>query len=187
MSTDGKDVVVIGGGVTGIATAYFLGKAGVKSVVVERDSVGSHASGFAYGGLSPLGGTGIPGPIAPVAREGMRLHRELAESLPEETGVNTEYRTRPSLALVFTDLALVHRRHRTRRRAWNGNSNRKDSTFTGSSLTRRERLSHVSLRKSPARFTPRALQTSSLTGLSWRSPRLRKTGGRRYATAGSRA
>ena len=58
MSTDGKDVVVIGGGVTGIATAYFLGKAGVKSVVVERDSVGN-ASGFAYGGLSPLGGTGI--------------------------------------------------------------------------------------------------------------------------------
>ena len=103
MSTNSKDVVVIGGGVTGIATAYFLGKAGVKSVVVERDSVGSHASGFAYGGLSPLGGTGIPGPIAPVAREGMRLHRELAELLPEETGVNTEYRTRPSLALVFTN------------------------------------------------------------------------------------
>ncbi|MGQ4810333.1 Glycine oxidase [Candidatus Entotheonellaceae bacterium PAL068K] len=101
-TTNGREVVIIGGGIVGTAIAYFLGKAGVKSVVVERDSVGSHASGFAYGGLSPLGGSGIPGPIADIAQEGMRLHRAFAHSLPDETGINLEYRQRPSLTLAFT-------------------------------------------------------------------------------------
>ena len=90
-------------GIVGMATAYFLGKAGVKSLVVERDAVGSHASGFAYGGLSPLSGTGIPGALAEVAQEGMRLHREFAQSLAEETRINIEFRVRPSLALAFTE------------------------------------------------------------------------------------
>lgn len=33
----------------------------------------------------------------------MRLHFELAQNLPEETGINMEFRQRPSLALAFTD------------------------------------------------------------------------------------
>ena len=103
MASTSTDVVIVGGGIVGIATAYYLAKAGVRSVVVERDSVGSHASGFAYGGLSPLAGAGIPGPVSALAEDGMRLHRELATSLPEETGVNTEYRLRPSLSLAFTE------------------------------------------------------------------------------------
>ncbi len=103
MATSGSDVVIIGGGIVGISTAYYLAKAGIRSVIVERDAVGSHASGFAYGGLSPLAGAGIPGPVSALAEEGMRLHRELAASLPEETGVNTEYRLRPSMTLAFTE------------------------------------------------------------------------------------
>ena len=103
MSTAGTDVVVIGGGLTGIATAYYLGRVGIKSVVVERDSVGAHASGFAYGGLGSLGGAGIPGPTFAVATEGMRLHKQLAKILPEETGINFDFRDRPSLSLVFTE------------------------------------------------------------------------------------
>ena len=96
----GADVVVVGGGIAGVSTAYFLGEAGFKCVVVERDSVGSHASGFAYGGLSSLVG---PGPTLPVAAEGMRLHRQLSQSLPEETGTNIEFRDRPSLSLAFSE------------------------------------------------------------------------------------
>ena len=103
MTSSSSDVVIIGGGIVGITTAYFLGKAGVKSLVIERDAVGSHASGFAYGGLSPLSGTGIPGPLAEVAQEGMRLHREFAQGLAEETRVNIEFRVRPSLALALTE------------------------------------------------------------------------------------
>lgn len=47
-----NDVVIVRGGIVGVVTAYYLAKAGAPSVVVERDAIGSHASGFAYGGLS---------------------------------------------------------------------------------------------------------------------------------------
>ena len=103
MSTNTGEVVIVGGGIVGVSTAYFLGKAGVRSTIVERDSVGSHASGFAYGGVSAMGGIGNPGPLSPIAAEGMRIHVELSTSLLEETGINTEFRYRPSLSLAFTD------------------------------------------------------------------------------------
>jgi len=96
-------VVIVGGGIAGVVTAYYLAKAGVASVVVERDAIGSHASGFAYGGLSPVTGAGIPGPLAEVAQAGMRLHRELAETVVEEAGIDIEFRVRSSLALAFTE------------------------------------------------------------------------------------
>jgi len=96
-------IVIVGGGIVGVVTAYYLAKAGVPSVVVERDAIGSHASGFAYGGLSPFTGFGIPGPLAEMALEGLRLHRELAEHVVEETGIGVDFRMRPSLALAFTD------------------------------------------------------------------------------------
>ena len=103
MTKERADVLIVGGGIAGMATAYFLGKAGVKCVVVERDSVGSHASGFAYGGLSSLGGVGTPGPTYSIALLGMRLHAELSEVLPSQTGVDVEFRSRPSLGLAFTE------------------------------------------------------------------------------------
>ena len=103
MAETSPDVVIVGGGIAGMTTAYYLAKAGVRSVVVERDAIGSHASGFAYGGLSPLGGFGIPGPLAEIAHDGMRLHRELAKSLLEETAIDVDFRVRSSLALAFTE------------------------------------------------------------------------------------
>jgi glycine oxidase len=93
----------VGGGIAGMTTAYYLARSGVRSVVVERDAIGSHASGFAYGGLMPLSGFGIPGPHAEIARDGMRLHRELATSLLEETEIDVDFRVRPSLALALTE------------------------------------------------------------------------------------
>jgi sarcosine oxidase subunit beta len=44
------DVVIIGGGIVGIATAYFLSDAGVRDiVVVEQGTVGGGATGRAAG------------------------------------------------------------------------------------------------------------------------------------------
>src|SRR5437667_1404630 len=103
MAESSADVVIVGGGLAGMTTAYYLAKSGVPSVVVERDAVGSHASGFAYGGLSPLSGFGIPGPQAEIAQDGMRLHHELSKSLVEETGIDVDFRVRSSLALAFSE------------------------------------------------------------------------------------
>jgi len=94
------EVVVLGAGVVGCATAYFLAREGVASVVVEPDGLGSHASGFAFGGLVPYSGVGIPGPLYPLAREGMRLHLDLLERLPQEAGVDLQFRWAPLMAVA---------------------------------------------------------------------------------------
>ncbi len=102
MSSNAAEVVIVGGGIAGISTAYYLAKAGVASTVIEKNAIGSHASGFAYGGLGALGGPGIPGPAYQLAAEGMRLHRELAADLAKSTDINIEFREWPTLSLEFS-------------------------------------------------------------------------------------
>jgi glycine/D-amino acid oxidase-like deaminating enzyme len=42
---DEADVVVIGGGLTGLSTAYHTARKGATTVLVEKDKLGSGASG----------------------------------------------------------------------------------------------------------------------------------------------
>lgn len=90
--TNANDVVIIGGGAAGCASAYYLGLAGIGSTIIEADAVASQASGYAAGGLNPLQGSGIPGPLGPLAMESFQMHRSLAEELPGETGIDYESR-----------------------------------------------------------------------------------------------
>ena len=97
------EVVILGGGIVGCATAYYLAKEGVKATIIERDTVAGHSSGFALGGLSPLGGVGIPGPLGKLSIESFRLHAELAQSLPDETGVDTEYNLETGITVAYSE------------------------------------------------------------------------------------
>jgi glycine/D-amino acid oxidase-like deaminating enzyme len=54
------DVAVVGGGLTGLATALALREAGVDVAVVERDFCGSGASGRNAGHLTPTIGKDLP-------------------------------------------------------------------------------------------------------------------------------
>ena len=97
-------ICIAGGGIVGLSSAYFLAKIGYEVVLIERDSIGSHASGFAYGSLSPLGEAGREKEILPeldIARIGMRIHTEFSTKLPNETGIDTQHRFRPSMDLAF--------------------------------------------------------------------------------------
>ncbi len=104
---ESKNVVIVGGGIVGVSTAYFLARKGVKSVVIERDSIGSHASGFAYGGLSALSGAGIPGPNFDLASEAMRIYSRFAQELPQESGIEFDYRVRPTVKLAFSEAEVA--------------------------------------------------------------------------------
>ena len=94
-------VVVIGGGIVGCSVAYYLGKLGVKCTIVEQDTVAGHSSGFALGGLNPLG---VPGPLNNLSLDSFRLHQGLSESLKEETGIDTEFELHTSLVLAYSEL-----------------------------------------------------------------------------------
>ena len=49
------DVIIIGGGSTGAATAYYLAKAGVQVAVVEKKQIASEGGGRNMGGIRQLG------------------------------------------------------------------------------------------------------------------------------------
>lgn len=88
------DAVIVGGGAAGCAVAYYLAQAGVKATIIEREGVASQASGYSAGGLNPVEGINIPGPLAALAMESFRLHPELWESLRGDSAV--DFQPRPS-------------------------------------------------------------------------------------------
>ncbi|MYA60575.1 MAG: FAD-binding oxidoreductase [Chloroflexi bacterium] len=81
---DRADAVVIGGGVSGLSSAYFLAKAGMDVVVVEKGLVGSEASGRNGGMISER--TDEPA-LVPLAVESIRLW----STLDDELGYPTEF------------------------------------------------------------------------------------------------
>ncbi len=52
MSTEKTDVVIVGAGAIGCSIAYHLGKQGVRTTLVERESIGTRASGKAWAVIS---------------------------------------------------------------------------------------------------------------------------------------
>ena len=103
MATDRRDVIVVGGGIIGCLTAYLLSREGLKVTIVEADAVASHASGFAFGGLGPLEGAGIPDPLLGFSVWCLERHATLSPELEEASGVDTQFHLRDRLILAFDD------------------------------------------------------------------------------------
>src|SRR5262249_39237899 len=93
---DTADVVIIGGGVTGLSTGYWLTKAGLDVVVVEKGIVGWEASGR-NGGISSR--RGDEPPVVPLAQEACRLW----PTMDQELGYPTEWVGGGGLSLAMTE------------------------------------------------------------------------------------
>jgi glycine oxidase len=85
-------IVVIGGGISGAFAAYFLARQGIAATIVDREDVGAQASGNNPGGLNPLHGPGIPGPMEAASLFAFRLHLEHLQAIRDLSGVNAELR-----------------------------------------------------------------------------------------------
>lgn len=99
------DVVVVGAGVMGCGTAYWLTKAGYKVLVLEQEAIACGASGVAAAMLEAVGhGATLPGddPLTELASASFQLHQELRHTLPEESGVDIGYRENPVMHPAFT-------------------------------------------------------------------------------------
>jgi glycine oxidase len=101
-SQTSADVVIVGGGVIGCMTAYYLAQKGVRPVVVESDGIATGASGFSGGILTPWAGSDNAQFIA-LGKPALELHQELLKTLPQETGIDYGYDLRPYLRCVFTE------------------------------------------------------------------------------------
>ena len=100
---ESADVAIIGGGAAGCAVAWYLAKSGLTSTIIEREGVASQASGYAAGGLNPLTGHGIPGPLAEFAWESFNLHMTLHPELKTLTEIDYQLRRTSEIMLTFDD------------------------------------------------------------------------------------
>jgi len=97
-----QHALVIGGGIVGNLTAYLLATRGFKVTVIEADSLGSHASGFAFGELGDLEGAGIPDPLLNFSVWCNKRHESLSTELYEVSGIDNEFTTVQRVTLAFT-------------------------------------------------------------------------------------
>ena len=101
-----SDVVIIGGGATGCAVAYFLAKAGVKPTIMESQGIGSGASGYSAGGLNPLQGAAIPGALEALAIKSFRIHQEIWDEIGSESGVEFYPKSIAAVKVAFDESDL---------------------------------------------------------------------------------
>jgi glycine oxidase len=88
---------VVGGGITGAFAAYFLAELGAETTLIERGEIGAEASGNNPGGLNPLHGAWIPGPLQALALESFHLHRAAWDEVRRRSGI--EFSPRPAQRL----------------------------------------------------------------------------------------
>lgn len=100
MSRSRPHVVVVGCGVTGAFAAYWLGRLGARVTIVESAGKGK-PSVSNPGGLNPLHGPGIPGPMEQFALASHQLHRDVWPSLSSLSGIDFRGRAEPRIALAL--------------------------------------------------------------------------------------
>lgn len=96
MAEERADVVVIGAGVSGLSSAYFLAKAGMDVVVVEKGLVGGEASGRNGGMISER--VDEP-PMIPMAVESLKIW----PTLDDELGYPTEFTHQGRLQVAVSE------------------------------------------------------------------------------------
>jgi len=95
------DVIVIGGGIVGLSTAYHLAKLGAKKVVVlERDLVGSGSTGRCAGGIRQQFST--PTSVK-ISIESVKIYRQFKE----EFGADPDFRENGYLFVARSEKELA--------------------------------------------------------------------------------
>lgn len=100
---DSPEILIAGGGIIGCSIAYHLSKQGAKVTIVERESIGSQASGAATGLLVALTTTDTPVHFFQLEDESCKRHREIIPELHELSGVDPEFGDFSWLELAFTE------------------------------------------------------------------------------------
>jgi glycine oxidase len=102
MLSQGQDVIVIGGGVIGLAVAYFAARAGLQVTVIEAAKIGGQGSSVAAGLIAPASQITGDTPFARLALASLALVPELRDQLLEETGIDIQLDQRGSLRVSTT-------------------------------------------------------------------------------------
>lgn len=93
MRNSSADAVIIGGGIVGCATAYYLAQRGAQVTLLERRGIGSGATGRSGGGVRQSARASEEIPLA-------KASIELFPTLSDELGLDIEYTRAGNLRLV---------------------------------------------------------------------------------------
>ena len=94
------EVIVIGGGISGCAVAYYLAKRGAQVILLEKGQIADEASGRTWGAVRRQGRQAAE---VPLAIESLKLW----DNLSEELGSETHFIRGGNLLLAVTDKELV--------------------------------------------------------------------------------
>lgn len=100
------DVIVIGGGAIGCASALALSRRGARVRVLERARPGAEASSAAAGILGAYAEAHHEGPLVELCIASLAMYGPWAASLTEATGVDTGYRTGGSMRVLLDPAAF---------------------------------------------------------------------------------
>lgn len=85
------DVLIVGGGVIGLTTAFYLSEEGVRVTVIDREDFGRQSS-WAGAGILPQGNeTSAKGPVDYFRSCSSRMFAELSARLRDHTGIDNGY------------------------------------------------------------------------------------------------
>ena len=96
MSGEAYDVVIIGAGIAGISTAYFLAKAGQRVCVVEKSVIGHESTGRCAGNICQ---SHRPPADLPIAMRAVQLWKQLLQ----ESELDFEYREQGNVRLAWNE------------------------------------------------------------------------------------
>ena len=89
ISTEQTEVLVIGGGIVGLAVARELGSRGISTILIEKNS--EICSGAASGGNSGIGATGYDADLGSLERKLLLRAKELHPKLYREFGLTYDH------------------------------------------------------------------------------------------------
>lgn len=103
MKNEKKPVAIVGGGIVGLLSAWYLAEAGLPSVIFDRQTAGKESSWAGGGILSPLYPDRYPS-LAQLSAASLREYPRIAEAVAVSSGIQPE--------LVFSKLIAVDREKR---------------------------------------------------------------------------
>lgn len=90
-NTGGSDCIVVGGGLLGMLTAYFLGREGLGVTLLEQGNVCRESSWAGGGILSPLVPWDYPDAVSELVQWSQQHYPALVTELRERSGIDPEW------------------------------------------------------------------------------------------------
>src|SRR5262245_52647234 len=103
MSNKAVDVLVVGGGVIGLAIAREAARGGMSVRLLERGATGGEATGASAGMLAAQLEAHEPGPLLSLSLASRELYPALLRALESETGESVDLRREGALVLGLDD------------------------------------------------------------------------------------